>query len=216
MRYNTHIGLGDWRAGSAWRRPAISRPPQPPAASPHYERSFPVAEPIRIKRYPNRRFYAGHTKSYVSLGDIEALIRSGQDVEIVDSQTGEDLTRQLLVQIIAERHPEKMALFPTAMLHSMLRANDVVANFLKDYFRNSLSYLDYLHQHGATGPLAQPVHWMKAWFDSWSKLAASGERGGDGQPVQPADASAADPLAARMAELETRIADLEKQTGQGD
>lgn len=169
-----------------------------------------MAEPIRIKRYPNRRFYAGHTKSYVSLSDIEALIREGYNVEIVDSQTGEDLTRSLLVQIIAERHPEKMAMFPTAMLHSMLRANDVVASFLADYFRNSLSYLDYLHQHGATGPLTQPVHWMKAWLDRWSTQKSPGEPHAPSDlPTEPVPTAA--PLAQRISELESRIAELEKE-----
>ena len=94
-------------------------------------------EPIRIKRYPNRRFYASHTSKYVSLTEIEQMICDGATVEIVDSQTGEDLTRAVLVQIIAERHPDKIAMFPTAMLHSILRANDVMVDFLHDYFRNS-------------------------------------------------------------------------------
>ena len=56
-------------------------------------------EPIRIKRYPNRRFYASHTSKYVSLPEIEQLIRDGVNVEIVDSQTGEDITRVILMQI---------------------------------------------------------------------------------------------------------------------
>ena len=70
---------------------------------------------------------------------------------------------------VTEGHPDKMAMFPSAMLHAMLRANDVMTGFLQDYFRNSLAYLDYLHQHGSSGSLKQPVHWMKAWLESWSK-----------------------------------------------
>ena len=125
-------------------------------------------EAVRIKRYPNRRFYASHTSKYVSLTEIEQMIRDGMTVEIVDSQTGEELTRAVLVQIIAEKHPDKMAMFPPAMLHSILRANDVMVNFLHDYFRNSLAYLDYFQKHGASEPLPQPMHWMKAWLDNWS------------------------------------------------
>lgn len=167
-----------------------------------------MSDPIRIKRYPNRRFYAGHTKSYVSMADIEALIRNGANVEIVDSQTGEDLTRQLLVQIIAERHPEKMAMFPTAMLHAMLRANDAVASFLQDYFRNSLAYLDYLHQHGAAGTLTQPVHWMKAWLDRWSQPADKGDS--DSREPRDAAGDAGPALLERISQLEDRIAELER------
>src|SRR3989304_3462599 len=132
-------------------------------------------QPIRIKGYANRRFYASHTSKDVFLSEIEQLIRDGSVVEIVDSQTGEDLTRTVLVQIIAEKHPDKFAIFPTAMLHSILRANDVMTDFLQEYFRNSLTYLDYFQKHGASGSLEQPMHWMKAWLDNWS-IPASAKR----------------------------------------
>jgi polyhydroxyalkanoate synthesis repressor PhaR len=162
--------------------------------------------PIRIKRYPNRRFYASHTSSYLSLADIEELVRSGQDVEIVDSQTGEDLTRAILVQVIAEKHPDKMAMFPSAMLHAMLRANDLMTSFLQDYFRNSLAYLDYLQQHGASGALAQPVHWMKAWLERWSK--PSGAADGADEPTEEHQGDTH--IAEQIRRLEERIATLEK------
>jgi polyhydroxyalkanoate synthesis repressor PhaR len=182
--------------------------------------------PIRIKRYPNRRFYASHTSSYLALADIEKLVREGADVEIVDSQTGEDLTRPILVQIIAERHPDKMAMFPAAMLHAMLRANDVVSGFLQDYFRNSLAYLDYLQRHGSSGPLAQPVHWMKAWLERWSKPAGHesaaeataaataelGPRHEQSMDMPPMEGlGERDAMAARMHQLEERIAMLERE-----
>jgi polyhydroxyalkanoate synthesis repressor PhaR len=164
--------------------------------------------PICIKRYPNRRFYASHSSSYVSLPEIEELVRSGKNVEIVDSQTGEDLTRAVLMQVIAERHPDKMAMFPSAMLHSMLRANDAVSGFLQDYFRNALSYLDYLHRHGTTTPLQQPVHWMKAWLESWSGANdASGEPPNAAQPP----VETAQDYSNRLRELEQRIAQLERE-----
>jgi len=161
-------------------------------------------EPIRIKRYPNRRFYASHTSKYVSLAEIEQFIRAGQTVEIRDSQTGDDLTRSVIVQIIAERHPEKMAMFPTAMLHSILRANDLVSDFLREYFRNSLAYLEYFQQHGSSAPLAQPMHWMKAWLDGWSV-----QPGAQPKPNEtPVDANQ---FAQRIAELEQRISELEEE-----
>jgi polyhydroxyalkanoate synthesis repressor PhaR len=164
-------------------------------------------EPIRIKRYPNRRLYASHTSKYVSLPEIEEMIASGLTVEIVDSQTGEDITRSVLMQIIAERHPDKIAMFPSAMLHSMLRANAVTVNFLRDYFRNSVAYVDYFQKHGATGPLEQPMHWMKAWLDNWSM-----PRPDNAPPQATADTPPDDAqnFAERVAQLERRIAELEE------
>jgi polyhydroxyalkanoate synthesis repressor PhaR len=165
-------------------------------------------EPIRIKRYPNRRFYASHTSSYVSLPEIEKMVRDGMTVEIVDSQTGEDLTRSVLVQIIAERHPEKIALFPTPMLHSILRANDVMVNFLQDYFRNSLAYLDYFQTHGASGAFEQPMHWMKAWLDSRPQRPADSPSSHPARDHSPANDTGQ--FADRIAQLEQRIAELER------
>lgn len=170
-------------------------------------------EHIRIKRYPNRRFYASHTSSYVSLSDIEQLIREGLTVEIVDSQSGEDLTRAVLVQIIAEQHPEKFAVFPKAMLHSILRANDVMVGFLQDYFRNSLAYLDYFQKHGSSGPFDQPMHWMKAWLDGWPRQPGDNP---EPKPTQNHDtnhatAANSQQLVERISQLEQRIMELERE-----
>ena len=157
---------------------------------------------ILIKRYPNRRYYARHLSKYVSLHDIEQLVSSGHEVQIRDSQTDEDLTRAVLTQIIMEQHPDKMALFPTDMLHFILRSNDAMTGFLRDYFRQSLTYLDYLQQHGrGTKSLARPMHWIKMWLDTVAP-----------QPDSDAiDVSAenVDELKAHIAQLEDRLRRLE-------
>jgi polyhydroxyalkanoate synthesis repressor PhaR len=173
------------------------------------QRELAVAdETIRIKRYPNRRLYASHTSKYVSLPEIEEMIASGHTVEIVDSQTNEDITRSVLVQIIAERHPDKMAMFPSAMLHAMLRANAVTMNFLQDYFRNSMAYVDYFQKHGASGPLEKPMHWMKAWLDNWSALRPGNP---SSPPASDSPADSDQQFAERIARLESRIAELEAE-----
>ncbi len=165
-------------------------------------------EPIRIKRYPNRRLYASHTSRYVSLPEIEQMIRDGATVEMVDSQTGDDITRTVLVQIIAEKHPDKIAMFPTAMLHSILRANDVMTEFLREYFRNSLTYLDYFQKHGASAPFEQPMHWMNAWLDSWpSQPIAKGAPKSEEQAAPDEEGE----ITERIARLESRIAELEAE-----
>lgn len=55
-----------------------------------------------IKKYPNRRLYDTSASCYVSNDDIKALIRAGEQINIIDSKTGEDLTRSVLLTIIAE------------------------------------------------------------------------------------------------------------------
>jgi polyhydroxyalkanoate synthesis repressor PhaR len=158
---------------------------------------------VQITRYPNRRFYARDQSNYVSLEDIEAMIRRGENVEIRDSQTDEDLTGLVLTRLILERQPEKMSLFPIDMLHFILRSNQVMSDFLRDYFRQALPYMDYLQRHGAAAiNLAQkPMHWIKAWMDN---LVPHGTAPKENSP--PGNAAQ---LAQRVAELEQRLQQLE-------
>ena len=57
---------------------------------------------VVIKKYENRRLYDTSASRYVNLTDIAVLVRKGFDVRVVDSKTGEDLTRSILMQVIAE------------------------------------------------------------------------------------------------------------------
>lgn len=159
--------------------------------------------PIRIKRYPNRRFYASHTRQYISLPEIEALIRKGGNVEIIDYETGEDITRSVLIQIIAERHPDKMAIFPPAMLHSILRANSAVAEIWQEFFRRTLAAFESFPSPRPDAA-QQPMNWLQAWFDTWSANAnrAPKRRAARSQAAAP-------DLGKRIEELEKRIAELE-------
>ncbi len=157
---------------------------------------------IQIRRYPNRRYYAHHASKYVSLQDIEELIQAGKKVEIRDSQTDEDLTRSVLTQMIVKQRPEKMSLFPTDMLHFILRSNDAMSDFLRDYFRQSLTYLDYLQRHSAAATsLAPPIHWLKTWLDGIKPDTA--KRDESSTPDRETQ------LAQRVEELEERIRQLE-------
>ena len=159
-----------------------------------------MSETIHIRRYPNRRFYDRSASKYISLEEIEKIIRSGKTVEIRDSQSDEDLTRSVLTRLIVDRNPEKMELFPTAMLHFILRSNEITSDFLRDYFRHSLTYLEYLQQHSA----ATPIHWVKAWLDGIRKRPED-----QGEPQAAPDDNRAEELARRVAELEERIRQLE-------
>jgi hypothetical protein len=102
-----------------------------------------------------------------------------------------------------ERQPEKLQLFPSDLLHFMLRSNEIMSGFLRDYFQHSLTYLDYLQRHNPGGSLAQPMHWVKAWLDGIG--ASMGENGRE-QPRQPSER-----LALRIEQLEERLRQLESR-----
>jgi polyhydroxyalkanoate synthesis repressor PhaR len=75
-----------------------------------------------IKRYPNRKLYDTEAKSYVTLDQITQLIRDGQDVQVLDHESGEDLTNLTLTQIILEQEKKSASGFvPRALLTGLIR-----------------------------------------------------------------------------------------------
>lgn len=93
------------------------------------------AKPLLIKRYASRRLYNTETSDYVTLEDIARFIREGREVQIVDLKSGDDLTRQYLLQIIAEHESRGENVLPIDVLTDLVRsyttqAQSVVPQFL--------------------------------------------------------------------------------------
>ncbi|RIK40095.1 MAG: hypothetical protein DCC57_19755 [Chloroflexi bacterium] len=77
-----------------------------------------------IKRYPNRKLYDTEAKSYVTLDQITQMIRDGSDVQVLDHETGEDLTNLTLTQIILEQEKKSDSGFvPRALLTGLIRTS---------------------------------------------------------------------------------------------
>lgn len=96
-------------------------------------------ETLLIKRYASRRLYNTETSDYVTLDDIAGFIRDGREVQIVDLKTGDDLTRQYLLQIIAEHESRGENMLPVNVLNDLVRsyttqAQSVVPQFLAQSF----------------------------------------------------------------------------------
>ncbi len=77
-------------------------------------------DPVVIRKYPNRRLYNTETSIYVTLDDLADLVKEGRDFVVHDAKTGEDLTRQVLTQIIFERESQASAVLPTSFLRSLI------------------------------------------------------------------------------------------------
>lgn len=95
--------------------------------------------PLLIKRYASRRLYNTETSDYVTLEDISRFIREGREVKIVDLKSGDDLTRQYLLQIIAENESKGQSVLPINVLTDLVRSyatstNSVVPQFLSMSF----------------------------------------------------------------------------------
>lgn len=77
--------------------------------------------PVIIKKYANRRLYHTSKSAYVTLEDLSGMIRDGVDFEVVDAKSGEDLTRQVLTQIIVEQESRTgQNLLPTNFLRQLI------------------------------------------------------------------------------------------------
>src|SRR6056297_2199677 len=79
-------------------------------------------KPLLIKRYASRRLYNTETSDYVTLEDIAVFIRDGRVVQIVDLKSGDDLTRQYLLQIIAEHESKGESVLPVDVLTDLVRS----------------------------------------------------------------------------------------------
>ncbi len=79
-------------------------------------------EPVTIKKYANRRLYNTGTSTYVTLEDLAAMVKAGENFVVFDAKTGEDITRSVLAQIIFEQeNKEGQSLLPITFLRQLIR-----------------------------------------------------------------------------------------------
>ena len=94
-----------------------------------------------IKRYSNRKLYDTQESRYVTLEEIEEMIRGGKEISVVDASTGEDLTSVTLAQIILENERNRRAALPSAFLHQLIKHGEAWHDFVQRSMRSSLEGL---------------------------------------------------------------------------
>ena len=100
-------------------------------------------EPITIKKYANRRLYNTGTSAYVTLEDLAAMVKAGEDFVVYDAKSGEDITRSVLAQIIFEQeNKEGQNLLPINFLRQLIRFyGDSMQKLVPSYLEFSLDSL---------------------------------------------------------------------------
>jgi polyhydroxyalkanoate synthesis repressor PhaR len=78
------------------------------------------ANKVTIKKYANRRLYDTESSSYITLDRLAAMIREGRDFEVVDAKTGEDITHQVLTQIIVDEESRGSTMLPVNFLRQLI------------------------------------------------------------------------------------------------
>src|SRR3989441_12366214 len=91
-----------------------------------------------IKRYSNRKLYDTQESRYVTLEEIEEMIRAGKEISVVDAASGEDLTAVTLTQIILENERNHRGGLPIGFLHQLIKHGEAWQDFLQRSMKSSL------------------------------------------------------------------------------
>src|SRR4051812_44310957 len=136
-------------------------------------------DPIKIKKYANRRLYNTGTSTYVTLEDLAVMVKAGEDFVVEDAKTGEDITRSVLAQIIFEQENKEggQNLLPIKFLRQLIRFyGDSIQTMVPRYLEVSMESLtreqEKFRQHltqafGATpfGPIEEQVRRNMEMFE---------------------------------------------------
>jgi polyhydroxyalkanoate synthesis repressor PhaR len=179
-------------------------------------------KPLLIKRYASRRLYNTETSDYVTLDDIAKFIRAGREVQIIDLKSGDDLTRQYLLQIIAEHESKGESVLPINVLTDLVRsyttqAQSVVPQFLamsfemlRDGQSKIMENLTHIPNPMATLPgfeamQRQQQAFMRTMMAGWP----AGSTGAAGEETPAADNSKElQQIRKQLADLQAKLAKL--------
>ncbi|KOR40163.1 polyhydroxyalkanoate biosynthesis repressor PhaR [Xanthomonas oryzae] len=156
-----------------------------------------------IKKYPNRRLYDTEISSYITIEDVRQLIIDGEEFEVRDAKSGEDLSRAVLLQIIADREQDGEPMLSTQLLSQIIRFyGDSLQGFMGNYLERSMQvFLDQQQQfRQQMGNLLGQTPWammnqlternLELWQEFQRNFGAGfGRPGGPGTPPNPPGAS---------------------------
>ena len=176
-------------------------------------------KPLLVKRYASRRLYNTETSDYVTLEDIATFIRGGRDVQIIDLKSGDDLTRQYLLQIIADHESRGDNVLPVNVLTDLVRsyssqANSMAPEFLSMTFdMMRAAQTQFLQDMGSMNPIAKTLGFdaITAQQEVFLKALTSGfnetETIGRSEDLMPETAAPIDDLS----EIKSQLSALQEQ-----
>jgi polyhydroxyalkanoate synthesis repressor PhaR len=186
-------------------------------------------QPTTIKKYANRRLYNTGTSTYVTLEDLAAMVKEGEDFLVYDAKTGDDITRSVLAQIIFEQENKAgQNLLPTTFLRQLIRFyGDSMQMVVPKYLEQSIDTLTreqekFRKQLASTlsgtpfAPLEEQVRRnMELFQQTFSMFKPFGARAGTSEDKAPepaaADGDNIDDLRRQMKEMQDRLDRLSKE-----
>lgn len=113
---------------------------------------------VLIKKYPNRRLYNTQISNYVALSDLFQMVKQGIDFTVVDSKTAEDITHNILTQIIFEQEAKGYRLLPIGFLRQIINCYKnqqemILPHYLEAMMNNFLANQEKINKLAAESPL---------------------------------------------------------------
>src|SRR5438067_11770433 len=94
---------------------------------------------VTIKKYANRRLYDTESSTYITLDRLAAMVREGREFEVVDAKTGDDITRQVLTQIIVDEEARGSTMLPINFLKQLIGLyGNSMQNFVPSYLEAAM------------------------------------------------------------------------------
>jgi polyhydroxyalkanoate synthesis repressor PhaR len=188
-------------------------------------------QPTTIKKYANRRLYNTGTSTYVTLEDLAAMVKVGEDFLVYDAKTGDDITRSVLAQIIFEQENKAgQNLLPTTFLRQLIRFyGDSMQMVVPRYLEQSIDALTreqekFRKQLTTTfsmtpfAPLEEHVRrnmeMFERTFSMFKPFAAPRTTGGaepEKTPEPAADEGNIDDLRRQMKDMQERLERMSKE-----
>ena len=135
----------------------------PPGAAPAPDKGARI-----LKKYPNRRLYDTQTSSYVTLADVKRMVLAGDDFEVRDAKTGDDLTRSILLQIILEAESGGEPMFTAPMLSQIIRFyGDAMQGLMGEMLAKNLHTFAEMQQRMLGAGLGEP---SSLGTEPWTQL----------------------------------------------
>ena len=164
---------------------------------------------VVIRKYENRRLYDTTNSRYVNLEEVAQLLQQGNDVQVIDATTNEDITRLILTQIIVEDAKAADSSFPLDLLRQMVIASGRASQ--ESALKYMKAMLDiYQNTYRAMAPPFNPFDFMQN-FGTDRDTPVEGKQG-----HEPASSSGTQPKTSEppdsdeVKDLKRRIAELEK------
>jgi polyhydroxyalkanoate synthesis repressor PhaR len=165
---------------------------------------------VTIKKYANRRLYDTESSSYITLDRLAQMVREGREFEVVDARSGEDITRQVLTQIIVDEEARGATMLPLNFLKQLIGLyGNSMQNFVPSYLEAAMDAFQRnqsaVRDAFGGNVLADIAKRNMAMFEDASRAFSGGKTKPESKPEPKPSSGEVDELKAELAALKAKV-----------